>query len=405
MSMTIRTSRSLLLAAVVCVIGSDWRQFRGTDSTGVARQESVPQQFGPDENVAWKAEIPGRGPSSPIVVGHHVIVTASSGTKQDRLHVLAFDAATGKKLWQRNFWATGPTAAHPKSSMAAPTPASDGKHVIALFATNDLFCLDLDGNVLWIRSLYEENPGATDGRGLASSPLVVGSTVIVHVENQNTSFAAGIDVATGQNKWRIDRPRELCWSSPIAVPGQKSGSELALLQGSSRLSAVEPATGREVWGIDRSSDPISSSVLEGSVLLVPGEKGLTAFELQRDGSQPKVLWEKPKLNPSTASPILVDGRLYALRGAILSSADLKTGELKGQTRLKGAFSASPIAAGGLIYCFSEDGTGQVVKPGEKEDTVVANCKMGETVLGTPAIANGAIYIRTEKRLWKVAKPG
>lgn len=395
----------LLPVLTACLLAADWRQFRGTDSTGIARNETVPAQFGPDENVAWKSDIPGRGPSSPIVIGHRIIITSASGPKNDRLHVLAFDAVTGKKLWQRNFWATGPTAAHPKSTMAAPTPASDGKLIFALFATNDLFCLDLDGNVAWIRSLYEENPGATDGRGLASSPLIVGSTVVVHVENQNTSFAAGIDAATGANKWRIDRPRELCWSSPIAVPGKKPGEDLALLQGSTRLSAVDPATGKEVWGLDRSSDPISSSVMEGKLLLVPGEKGLTAFEIQPDGSTPRVVWEKPKLNPATTSPIVLDGKLYALRGAILGSADLKTGELKNQTRLKGTFSATPIAAGGLIYCFSEDGTAQVVKPGEKEDAVVTTSKLGETILGTPAIAGHAIYIRTEKKLWKIAKPG
>src|SRR5436309_538471 len=86
----------------------------------------------------------------------------------------------GQKLWQRTVWETGPTASHPKTCMAAPTPASDGKYLVALFATNDLICVDLDGNPQWIRSLHDEKPGASDGRGLASSPLIIGSTVIVH---------------------------------------------------------------------------------------------------------------------------------------------------------------------------------------------------------------------------------
>src|SRR5262249_10342798 len=141
----------------------------------------------------WKADLPGRGVSSPVVVGSRVFVTASSGTRQDRLHVLAFDASSGKSLWRRTLWATGPTSSHPKTAMAAPTPASDGRHLVALFATNDLACLDLDGNILWLRSLHEEHPGATDGRGLASSPLIAGTTVVVQVECQNLSFAAGID--------------------------------------------------------------------------------------------------------------------------------------------------------------------------------------------------------------------
>src|SRR5262249_16876442 len=159
----------------------------------------------------------------------------------------AFDARSGRKLWQRTFWGTGPVAAHPKTSMAAPTPVSDGRLVVALFATNDLVCLDLDGRVCWLRALHEEHPGPTDGRGLAASPGLVGDTVVVHVENQNVSFAAGIDLRTGANRWRIDRPREVCWTTPVVLPGKLAADALVLLQGATRLSAVDPSSGREVW--------------------------------------------------------------------------------------------------------------------------------------------------------------
>src|SRR5436853_461989 len=164
--------RLLPLALLPLVLGADWPQFRGTGSSGHAAG-AAPAEFGADKNVAWKAALPGRGLSSPVVAGGRVFVTASDGPRQDRLLVLAFDAGSGKQLWQRSLWATGPTDSHPKTSMAAPTPVSDGKRVVALFATGDVAALDPDGDVLWLRSLYEENPGATDGRGLASSPLLV----------------------------------------------------------------------------------------------------------------------------------------------------------------------------------------------------------------------------------------
>lgn len=382
--------------------GADWRQFRGSDSTGLAARDTLPREIAADKNVAWKVDLPGRGLSCPIVVGERVFVTASSGPKQDRLHVLAFDAGTGRKLWERTFWATGPTASHPKSCMAAPTPASDGKRVVAFFATNDLICLTAEGDLLWVRSLYEENDGATDGRGLASSPLLVGETVIAQVENQNTSFAAGIDLATGVNRWRLERQRDLNWSTPIALPGEKPGQELVLLQGSKRLSAVEPLTGREVWHVERHSDEIASSVLAGQILFVPGEKGLAAFELQGH-TAPHQLWEKTRANPTTASPVVLDGRIYTLRNAFLVATDVKTGESVGNLRLKGPFSASPVAAGGLIYCVSEDGTVQVVEPDKMDGKVVGTGSLGETILGTPAIANGALYLRSDKHLWKFAR--
>jgi outer membrane protein assembly factor BamB len=136
----------LVLAAVCLFCGADWLQFRGTDNNPASDQKDLPTQFGPGKNVAWKAPLPGRGPSSPIVVGGRVVVTAASGARQQRLHVLCFDAAAGKPLWHREFWATGSTVCNPFGGVAAPTPASDGKLVLAFYSSNDLACFDLEGN-------------------------------------------------------------------------------------------------------------------------------------------------------------------------------------------------------------------------------------------------------------------
>jgi outer membrane protein assembly factor BamB len=394
----------LVLAIVVLPArGADWRQFRGSDSSGVAAGDVLPEQFGLDKNLAWKAELPGRGLSAPVVVGNRVFLTASAGPQNDRLSVLGFDTHTGRKLWHRTFWATGPTRSHPKTCMAAPTPASDGRFIVALFGTDDLVCLDLDGNVVWVRSLYEENPGATDARGLASSLLIVGATVVVQIECQNTSFAAGIDIETGENRWSEDRPHVPCWSSPILLPGKTPAEPLILLQGSTRLSACDPMTGQEVWSITADYHPIASSVLAGKVLYVPANKGLTALEIQSGKSPPKVLWEQPRLSPSVASPVVVGDRIYVLRGSVLVTGNTRTGAVLGQLRLKGAFSSTPVSAGGLLYCFSEDGLAQVAKPGDKDGTLVGSYPFKETILCTPAIANGALYVRSDRTLWKIAK--
>ena len=392
-----------MIAILVNSLAADWTHFRGSDSTGVGSGDAVPLPFGPKQHLAWQADLPGRGLSSPVLVGNRVFLTASSGQKQNRLHVLAYDATSGQKLWQRTVWATGPTDSHPKTCMAAPTPASDGKYLVALFATNDLICLDLDGNLQWIRSLHDENPGATDGRGLASSPLIIGSTVIVLCENQNTSFAAGIDLVTGQDRWRRDRPHEVNWTSPIAIPGKTPDHRLALLQGSNRLSACDPLTGKEVWAIDRKWHPIASSVIAGSLLLVPGEEKLCAYELQPDAAPPKLRWEQARLNPSTASPVVFDGKIYALRGSILTVGELKTGNVLSQLRLKGSFSSSLVAAGGLLFCVNEEGIVHVVRPSEKDPVLVHRCSFEETILCTPAATDGALYLRSDKHLWKIGK--
>jgi outer membrane protein assembly factor BamB len=383
-------------------LAADWPQFRGSDSTAIARGVTLPARIGP-AGADWKVSLPGRGLSGPIVVGDRVFLSSSSGYKQGQLHVLGFSAQSGEKLWQRTFWATGPALCHPKTCMAAPTPASDGRHIVALFATNDVACLDLDGNLEWVRSLYEENPGATDCRGLASSPLIVAGTAIVQMDNQNNSFAVGIDVATGKNRWHMKRPRDISWTTPILLPGQSPGAELVLLQGATALFACDPVTGREAWRLKRDLHPIASSVLAGDILYVPGAAGLAAFQLQPFPAPPKLLWEKTKLNPDVASPLAMDGRLYVLKGSILVSADAKTGEVQGQLRLKGPFSSSMVSAGGLLYCFNEEGLAQVVKPDAKDGTVLDSSDFKEKILCTPAIARGALFVRSDEHLWKIGK--
>ena len=259
---------------------------------------------------------------------------------------------------------------------------------------------------MWTRCLYEENPGATDGRGLASSPVIADDSVVVQVDTQNASFAAGIDLTTGADRWRVERPREISWATPTVLTAWgPTGGDLVLLQGGTRLSAFDPRTGKEAWYLERKSHPISSSLLHGGVLYVPGaEGGLAAMEKQPGGAPPKVLWEQPRLNPGTASPVVLDGKLYVLRQSVLNVGEPMTGAAAGTLRLRGSqFSASLVAAGGLIYVVGEDGLVQVVKPGEKDPTVAGSGSVGETILATPAVVDGALYLRSDRHLWKFAK--
>jgi outer membrane protein assembly factor BamB len=253
--------RKLLLVLIpfslLLLAGAEWRQFRGNSANSVAAT-TLPTEWdvATKKNIAWQADLPGRGPSSPILVAGRVIVTASDGPRQDKLHVLCFDAATGKERWRRQFWATGRTLCHSESSIAAPTPASDGQRIFAFYSSNDLACLDLDGNLLWYRGLAFDYPKAGNDVGMSSSPVVVGDTVVVQVENQGDSFAAGLDTATGRERWRIARDPRANWSSPTSV-ATKEGP-LVLLQDLEKLTALEPRSGKQVlpiqliWQVDPS---------------------------------------------------------------------------------------------------------------------------------------------------------
>lgn len=246
-----RSTTCLLAAAFVTLLcGADWLQFRGANGASSSTDAAPPDSWNETTNVAWKASLPGRGVSGPIVVKDRTYVTCSSGVKQDRLHVVCFDNKTGDEVWQREFWATGRTLTHPFSAVAAPTPASDGQRIFAFYSSNDLACLDLDGNLLWYRGLAFDYPKAGNDIGMASSPVVVGETVVVQIENQGDSFAAGIDVATGATRWRVERAHHANWVSPIALPGDREGNRIVLLQSASGLTAHNSMTGEELWRYD-----------------------------------------------------------------------------------------------------------------------------------------------------------
>src|SRR5687767_8539407 len=139
----------LIFALVVAAAGTlaaEAPQFRGPGGSGVSQEKNLPVEWSEQNNIRWKADLPGRGLSNPVIADGRVYVTACSGFEQKRLHVLCFDLKTGKQLWDRQFWATGSTLCNGMTNMAAPTPVTDGNRVYALFATADLVCLDREGD-------------------------------------------------------------------------------------------------------------------------------------------------------------------------------------------------------------------------------------------------------------------
>lgn len=398
----------LALGLTGCIMSTavqaeDWRQFRGNDGSAVSTETGLPTKWSTTENIAWKAALPGRGLSSPIIVGDRVFLTCSSGFRQDRLHVLCFNAADGSIRWERQFTATGRTMTFPKICNATPTPASDGQRIFALFSSNDVVCLDLDGNLQWFRGLTYDHPNVSNSLGMASSPVVIGDTLVAQVENDSQSLATGIDVATGLSRWTIERPKRANWTSAVTLTKAAGNDEdLVLLQSSQGISAVQPLTGKAIWNYTDGASTIPSSVISDGIVYIPSH-GITALRPPRGSAHPEIVWRGAKLGPATPSPLAYDGRLYSVNGAgVLISADIKTGEEKWKLRLEGPFSGTPVAANGLLYFFNEKGVGQVVKPGDQQGEVIATNDLGELFMCTPAIANRAIYIRSDSTLWKIA---
>jgi outer membrane protein assembly factor BamB len=400
------------LSCATTSLYADWLQFRGNDHSGIADGAVLPTSFNDEskENVAWKVALPGKGASSPIVIGDKVIVTASGGTtdadrelKQDHIYVLCFDAKSGKELWRRKQWATGRSLSHPQSGNAAPTPASDGKRIFAFFSSNDVVCLDLDGNLLWYRGLAYDYPKAGNDIGMSSSPVVIGDTVIVQVESQGDSFAAGLNTSTGETRWRIERDPGSTWCSPAVYKGE-DGKSAVLLQSSARLTAHEPATGKELWKFEASCNTIPSSTAQPGVIYVPAS-GLTALKIKPDSPNPEVQWDSNQLAPDSASPVIYKGKVYLMGRGVLTAGDAETGKKLWQLRLKGSqFWATPVIADDKMYLasFDKEGEAQIVDLAGSMGKVIGTGKLGEPVQASPAVSDNAMYIRSDHSLWKIA---
>ncbi|MBD3672417.1 MAG: PQQ-binding-like beta-propeller repeat protein [Planctomycetaceae bacterium] len=373
----------------------DWRQFRGDDLSGLS-PKPLPTEISGD-TIQWEVDLPGRGLSAPIVVGDRVYLSASSGFDQDRLHLLCFDKQTGEEVFERQFWATGRTVSHPKMANATPTPCSDGKRIFATFSSNDVICIDLDGNLQWFRGMNYDYPNATNSLGMSSSPVVVDDTLIVQVESDADSFAFGLDVANGKTRWQKERPRKANWTSPTVVTKPEP---LVLLQSASGIEAVKPKSGDTIWKYESGASTIPSSLVQDDILYIPSN-GITAVSLTSGNGEE--IWNVRRLSPSTPSPILANGMLITVSNVKIAAANPEDGEVLWESRVSGPFSASPIAAGKYLYLFNEKGLAQVVEITKEEGKVVSDYDFGEIILGTPAASDGAIFVRSDEHLWKIGK--
>jgi outer membrane protein assembly factor BamB len=388
----------ILLSITHSASAGDWPQFRGHGGTAVSQEKGLPVKWSTTENVRWKAELPGRGVSSPVIAAGRVYVTAASAYHDRRLHVLCFDAVSGEKLWERQLAATGSTLCHPKTSMAAPTPVTDGRHAYALFATGDLAAFNRDGDLLWYRALERDYPEITNQVGMAASPVLVSNTLLLPLENAGDSFALGVDVRTGRNRWKVPRRRDINWVTPTLAHFR--GKSAALFQTSGEITAYDTASGEILWTYKNNKlGSVPSPVLIDDLVIVPGTPSV-ALRVLGDGN-PEVVWKSNKLKVAYASPVAYQGRIYAMTDIGVACLDAATGKEIWRERLGTGFSASPIIADGKLYVAKEEGDTSVVELGEKPK-ILANNALKEPLLATPAIANGAIYLRTEKHIYCIA---
>lgn len=398
-----RHTRTLfvVLFCVPLAQAEDVPQFRGLGGLGISSEKGLPVNFGEGENLRYKVPLPGRGLSNPVIAGGRVFLTACSEYQEKKLHVLCLDQKDGRLLWERHFRSTGMTLCNSKTNMAAPTPVTDGKVVCALFATGDLACLDKDGNLLWYRSLVSDYPTVGNAVGMAGSPVLYKDLLIVDLINVGESFVAGVDVRTGENRWRMPRKRDINWVTPLVT--RNGERDEVIVQSGDGLFAHDPTTGKVLWSItDKKFAGIPSPTFGEGMILAPGEK-FFAIKPAAGKAPAEVLWQSAKLPTGYCSPICHEGRVYALSyGGVLNCADAKNGKPLWDLRLEGKFAASPLLAEGKLYAVSEDGLATVIQIGD-DPQVLATNPLKDTILACPVASGRALFLRSDRYLYCFGK--
>jgi outer membrane protein assembly factor BamB len=436
--------RIILLLAVISSLtvgkatNENWPQFRGPNSSGVAEDPALPEKWSATQNIAWKTEIPGFGWSSPIVWGDKIFVTAviSAGEietpkkglyfggnrleppkGEHRWMVYCVDLKKGKIVWEREVYRGVPAITrHLKNTFASETPVTDGERVYAYFGNLGLYCYNFKGDLIWKQSF--ESHHTRFGWGTASSPVLHGDRIILLNDNDEQSFLAAYDKKTGVQAWRAEREIGTNWSTPyiwenkgrteIIVPGWKvvrsydlNGKALWEFKGMSSIVIPTPFSKFDLLYV---ASGYVGDQHRPVYAIRPGASGDISLK-EGETSNRFIAWYLPQGGPYNPSPIVYGDYYYTLydRG-FFTCHDAKTGkEIYGKQRIdsnSSAFTSSPWAYNGKIYCLSEDGDTFVIQSGPEYKLLGKN-SLDEMCMATPAIANGSLIIRTSSKLYKI----
>lgn len=420
---------------------ANWPQFRGPAASGVgAGTPPAEWDVKSGKNVQWRVEVPGLSHASPIAWGEHIFLTTAeckgggesfstgwlNGTGDSAADegpwtwaVLCLDRATGKTIWRQDAYTGAPRQKrHVKATHNNSTPATDGKHIVAFFGSEGLYCFDVDGKLLWKKDLGVIEAGPYNAPemqwGVAASPIIHEGRVILQVDQtRGGGYWAAFDIATGKEVRRVPREDVCTWSTPaIAAAG---GKPLLVCNGYQRMAGYDLESGEERWTLRDGGDvPVPTPlVAHGLVYLTnshggrspiyaikPDAKGdLTPID---DKPGAGLAWYTAKGGSYMPTPLIVDGLLYVGDDdGRLRVFDALGGEKVYARRLPGGagtYSASAVAAGGRIYYTSEDGVIHVIRAGREYQKLASN-EMGSACMATPAISDGTLLVRTQRHLF------
>jgi outer membrane protein assembly factor BamB len=385
-----------------------WPGFRGVGDSHT-EAANLPLEWADEKNVAWKAALPGYGQSSPVVWRNKIFLTAVEGTMKEKLLVLCYDLKSGRQLWRKEFAATFTMKDSGTVSKAAPTSVVDDKRVYVFFESGDLLAFDHNGKPQWQRKLAEEYGSYKTNHGLGSSLAATDKAVITLVVHGGPSYLLAVDKQTGKNLWKQDLKPGGGWSSPIIT--NENGRQQILLSVSGGVAAHDATTGQQLWtvgGLKGNNIPSPSVDLEQNIVVAgSSDKGMNvAIKLGGTGdvTDSNILWRAQEATANFSSPLIHQGHVYFVnKVGVAFCLDLKTGEERWRQRLGAEVWASPLAAGDRIYFFTNEGKTFVMRAGAKQEQLALNELSGiERVYGIAAV-DGALLVRSGRKLLKLSE--
>jgi outer membrane protein assembly factor BamB len=392
--------RSFVITVAVCLTAcstlsaADWLQWRGPNGNNVAESgQTVPTTWSTTQNVVWKVDVPGRGHSSPIIVGDLIVLTSANESQQQQ-GVFGFNRRTGKQQWGTLISQGGFPKVHNKNTHASATACSDGRQIYATFNHHnkiEAVALDLSGKIVWKKDVGGFVPRRYQ-YGYAAAPTLYKGKLIISADSDTVAWIKALDTKSGAVAWEQNRPKKLNWSSPIVA--NVAGKDQLLISGCEMIASYDPASGRPLWSQACLTMATCGTVVwdKDTVYASGGYPKKQTVAVKADGSG-EIAWSNGA-KCYEQSMLIHDGHVYCVDDVGIAFCwNAKTGREMWKTRLQGPVSASPVLVGDTIYASNERGTTFVFKANPQRFESVGENQLGNSAFASPVVVDNRIYLR------------
>ena len=399
--------------------GSNWPSWRGPNGNGTSPEKNLPDKWTTTENVAWKIDLPGAAGATPAIWENKIFVTSAAGNEL----VLLCISTDGKILWKKPLAGGNKKIRNDEGNSAAPSPATDGKHVWTFLGTGDMHCFDMAGKMIWAKNLQKSYGAFDHWRGMSSTPLLVEDTLYQMCLQMENPYIVALDKLTGKERWKVARESDALhesrhsYASPILY--QDGDERQLLIHGADYLSAHKLEDGKELWrcgslnpkkGYNKFLRFVASPACEPGLVVIPSAKNKPVLGVKPDGkgdiseSKSQLRWRRGRDTSDVPTPVIHDGLLYLARenGVLIVMEAMSGKEVYLKRVHRNRQRASPVIADGKLYLAARHGEVCVLKLG-REFKVISRNVMGDGIAATPAISGGRIYLRTYKALYAIGK--